>query len=216
MKQESYQGRITTTVDKGTNANGKVFAKFTIKPGRQLIDCIIWGSFIDPACPVHLLEKGQDVLVKGFWGEAKKGAWGGGKAEFVVKWFSLIGSEEEQRESLNEQIYSYYGGRERYQEAKLLEEESFRSQGFVRVSIGGRACWTKREWAVKYKGRYWDRMEYLLDVLGPEKVREGLGGMSFSRNFDNDKYLEKLKALLGLANYVQEEHERQNGFGERP
>lgn len=169
--KSSYQGKIVTDIETGSNHNGKVYARFTIKPeGGELVDCVVWGNYIDDRCDDRDLGKGKIVLVRGFWGQPKQGM-EAQRREFVIKWYGPVETPEIQVQTWNERLYNYYGGQAKWERVRTEREEYMLKQGFVWARITEKIFgWRKKDHCIRWKGHYWDRIEFVMEILGDKEV----------------------------------------------
>lgn len=197
-KKSSYEGKIISHVDKSTNSNGKTCWKFTLKDNNERIDCIVWGNYVSEGCKLSALETGKILLVRGFWGNPKEGSVTG--PEFIVKSFSEPDTPEVVAQSYNERVYSYYGGKDKYDKRTQELREHMAEKGIVWAYFGDNIYgWAKESDCVTYKGEYWQRMEYLCEVLGSEVVQDTLVKLA-PRG--------QISGLVGLMKKKPEEYEK--------
>lgn len=203
-KKQSYQGKIATKVEKGTTSNGKLFVKFSVRSGSELIDCVAWYSMLEANAPIDDLAKDKNIIMRGFFGENNNG----NAEEFVIKWFELttevIQEGQKPQSSYREQLKKSLNTTLDSKVDKHLfgVRSEMSARGFVLVNINGFKTWVNRKHALQYNGKWYDRAEFLMDHLGADVVSSELraAGITISDRRQNvERYHELLEKLIPQA-----------------
>lgn len=177
-KNTTFQGEIVTKVMTKTLTSGKFSQSFSIRTAKgELINCVVWSTYIDDSCNPALLDMGKNILVKGFWGTNKETNQPTG--DLTLKWFGEIGADDTKKTTWNENVIKLYGGRTTYLETQRKIRAEKDALGLVQVRDGR---WLKRKFAIEHKDEWKDRMDYLCDVLGEKYVCDQVRNISHETN----------------------------------